>query len=275
MQRRSVPVRLDSVNRQAIRVSGYGLSRGAGPGLPARQFICPGRGHLRTEKSRRVSTQRIRAGGRFLDIWDGLAPDKLTAEVRKLQLKLEGATDVPRLGRLEWSASLDAPFQSLWTYHPPTDWKYGQPIDRVLLWPEVDRGVTRLPVDCRRVFVRYRLQGNMALDSVRLAVTSAGSPKSSQLQITRHPGDGHGGSFSFRTHLRSDPEPCLRGRGFRRRCIESGRDPLLPAKLARLRAAQNPLPREGWRLATAVAERRGGSRSTTHTSLSVTAPKPP
>jgi len=85
---------------------------------------------------------------------------------------------------LEWSTSLDGPFQSLWTYLPPTDWKDGQPIDRVLLWPEVDRGVTRLPADCRRVFVRYRLQGNIALDSVRLAVTSPGSPKSSQLQIT-------------------------------------------------------------------------------------------
>jgi len=48
----------------------------------------------------------------------------------------------------------------------------------------VDRGVTRLPADCGRVFVRYRLQGNIALDSLRLAVTSPGSPKPSQLQIT-------------------------------------------------------------------------------------------
>jgi len=184
VQRRSVPVRLEAVTRQAVRVSGVAYREEQGQGFLLASSSAQGEVIFELRNPDGSPLNGFEAGGRFLDIRDGLAPDKLTAEVRRLQLKLDGATDAPRLGRLEWSTSLDGPYQSLWTYRPPTDWKDGQPIDRVLLWPEVDRGVTRLPADCGRVFVRYRLQGNIALDSLRLAVTSPGSPKASQLQIT-------------------------------------------------------------------------------------------
>jgi hypothetical protein len=184
VQRRSIPVRLDALNRQVARVSGIAYREEQGQGFLLASSPTQGEVIFELKNPDGSPLRGFEAGGRFLDIRDGLAPDKLTAEVRKLQLKLDGGADAPRLGRLEWSASLDGRFQNLWTYLPPTDWKDGQPIDRVLLWPEVDRGVTRLPADCRRVFVRYQLQGNMALDSVRLAVTSPGSLKSSQLQIT-------------------------------------------------------------------------------------------
>jgi hypothetical protein len=184
VQLRSVPVRLDALSRQAARVSGIAYREEQGQGFLLASSPAQGEVIFEVKNPDGSPLSGFEAGGRFLDIRDGLAPDKLTAEVRRLQLKLDGATDAPRLGRLEWSASLDGPFQSLWTYLPPTDWKDGQPIDRVLLWPEVDRSVSRLPADCRRVFVRYRLQGNMALDSVRLAVTSPGRLKPSQLQVT-------------------------------------------------------------------------------------------
>jgi len=199
VQRRSVPVRLDALNRQAVRVFGIVDREEQGQGFLLASSPDPGEIIFELKNPDGSPLSGFEAGGRFLDIRDGLAPDKLTAEVRRLQLKLDGATDAPRLGRLEWSALLDGPYQSLWTYRPPTDWKDGQPIDRVLLWPEVDRGVTRLPADCRRVFVRYRLQGNIALDSVRLAVTSPGSPKSSQLQITH--------TWETATGARSHSEP--------------------------------------------------------------------
>jgi hypothetical protein len=184
VQRRSVPVRLDALSRQAARVSGIAYREEQGQGFLLASSPAQGELIFELKNPDGSPLSGFEAGGRFLDIRDGQAPDKLTAEVRRLQLEFEGATDAPRLGRLEWSASLDGPFQSLWTYLPPTVWKDGQPIDRVLLWPEVDHCVTRLPADCRRVFVRYRLQGSMALDSVRLAVTSPGRAKPSQLQIT-------------------------------------------------------------------------------------------
>lgn len=184
VQRRSIPVRLDALSRQAARVSGIAYREEQGQGFLLASSPAQGDVIFELKNPDGSPLSGFEAGGRFLDLRDGLVPDKLTAEVRSLQLKLEGAADAPRLGRLEWSATLDGPFQSLWTYRPPTDWKDGQPIDRVLLWPEVERGVTHLQADCRRVFVRYRLQGNMALDSVRLAVTSPGHLKPSQLQVT-------------------------------------------------------------------------------------------
>jgi hypothetical protein len=185
VQRRSIPVRLDDLSRQSARLSGIDYREEQGQGLLLASSHSQGGEVIFELKNPDGSPLRgFEAGGRFMEIRDGVAPDKLTAEVRKLQFKLERAADALTVGRLEWSASQAGPFQSLWNYHPPADWNDGQPIDRVLLWPEVDRGVTHLPADCRRVFVRYRLQGNMALDSIRLAVTSPGRLRRSQLQIT-------------------------------------------------------------------------------------------
>jgi hypothetical protein len=182
VQRRSIPVRLDDLSRQSARLSGITYHEEQGQGFLLASSRSQGEVIFELKNPEGSPLSGFEAGGRFMEIRDGLAPDKLTAEVRRLQLKLEHAADAA--GQLEWSASQAGPFESLWNYHPPADWKDGRPIDRVLLWPEVDRGVTRLPADCRRVFVRYRLQGNMALDSVRLAVTSPGRFRPSQLQIT-------------------------------------------------------------------------------------------
>jgi hypothetical protein len=112
------------------------------------------------------------AGGRFLDLRAGLAPDKFTAEVRKVSPALVPAHDPA--ASIAWSTSPDGPFRALWDYDPTLRWKDNQPIDRTLCWPEVDRPVAALPAGTQAVYVRYRVEG-MAVDQFRLA-TVAGAP---------------------------------------------------------------------------------------------------
>jgi len=117
------------------------------------------------------------AGGRFLDLSHGLAPDKFTAEVRPVQpLASEHAA-----ASIAWGLSPDGPFRTIWEYDPKLVWKDGVVIDRTLLWPEVDRHVET--GGAKEVYVRYSLRG-LALDDFRMAVETAGEPGSSPLQIT-------------------------------------------------------------------------------------------
>jgi hypothetical protein len=117
------------------------------------------------------------AGGRFLDLSTGLAPDKFTAEVRKVTPLRAGNP----AASIAWSRSPNGPFRTIWEYDPHLRWKDGIPIDRTLLWPEVDR---HADVDgAREVYVRYRIQG-LAIDDFRLAVISNAGPGSSALQVT-------------------------------------------------------------------------------------------
>ena len=102
------------------------------------------------------------AGGRFLDLSLGLAPDKFTAEVR---------TVAPLPARnpaasIAWSTSPDGPFRVVWQYDAKLKWKDGEPIDRVLAWPEVDRHVELGAA--QEIYVRYQIE-DLALDSIRLA----------------------------------------------------------------------------------------------------------
>ncbi len=141
------------------------------------------------------------AGGRFLDIRHGEAPDKFTAEVRKTAYE----NDVPpgkRTASLAWSPTPEGPFTELWHYDAELKWKDGVPIDRTLRWPEVFRELRGLPVGARHVYVRYRLDG-MALDSLRLASISAEGQKSPVLEVTHL---WHEGS-SARSHVERIAEP--------------------------------------------------------------------
>lgn len=106
------------------------------------------------------------AGARFLDMPDGLAPDKLTAEVRRSSVRT-------KLGEvsLSWSHSLNGPFAELWRWDKQMIWRDGDPIDRMLLWPEVFRSVRGLNVGDTRVYVRLRSSGP-AIDNIRLATYS-------------------------------------------------------------------------------------------------------
>jgi hypothetical protein len=117
------------------------------------------------------------AGGRFLDLSGGLAPDKFTAEVRKVAA-------IPArnpAASIAWSTSPEGPFQTIWQYDPRLQWKDGIPIDRTLRWPEVDRHVA--VSGAHDVYVRYRIQ-DMALDQFRLAVEGRPAPGASALEVT-------------------------------------------------------------------------------------------
>jgi hypothetical protein len=107
------------------------------------------------------------AGGRFLDLSNGLAPDKFTAEVRKV-----AAVPARRpAASIAWSNSPEGPFKTIWEYDPHLKWNDGVAIDRTLLWPEVDRHVDL--AGASGVYVRYRIQ-ELAVDNFRLATETRG-----------------------------------------------------------------------------------------------------
>jgi hypothetical protein len=141
------------------------------------------------------------AGGRFLDIRRGEAPDKLTAEVRRTAYEA-GVPPDKRSASIAWSLTAGGPYTELWRYDPDLKWKDGVAIDRTLRWPEVFREVRGLPGGAQRVYVRYRLHG-MALDSLRLASISPEEQKSPVLEVTHL---WHEGS-SARSHVERIAEP--------------------------------------------------------------------
>ncbi|HYK87517.1 MAG TPA: hypothetical protein VE398_02015 [Acidobacteriota bacterium] len=125
------------------------------------------------------------AGARFLDLRDGLAPEKTTAEVRSTHLGFARSAGTPApSASLAWSTSPPyGGYTSLWEYSPEIPWKDGKAVKQLLRWPEVDRKVRDLPQGIRKVYVRYRLNG-MGLDSLRLAAISPGAHRPGTLEIT-------------------------------------------------------------------------------------------
>ncbi len=141
------------------------------------------------------------AGGRFLDIRDGEAPDKFTAEVRKTAY----AAQVPpgeRRASLAFSLNAEGPYTELWHYDPQLKWKDNTPIDRTLRWPEVFRQVRELPENTRHVYVRYLLNG-VALDNLRLAAVSPVQGRSPLLEVTHLWHEGR----QARSHVERIAEP--------------------------------------------------------------------
>jgi len=141
------------------------------------------------------------AGGRFLDIRRGEAPDKLTAEVRRTSYETDVRAD-KRTASLAWALTPSGPYTELWHYDQDLKWKDGVSIDRTLRWPEVFREVRGLPGGSQRVYVRYRLHG-VALDSLRLATISPEEHRSPVLEVTHL---WHEGSVA-RSHVERIAEP--------------------------------------------------------------------
>ncbi|MHB1935683.1 MAG: hypothetical protein ACYCOR_03775 [Acidobacteriaceae bacterium] len=106
-------------------------------------------------------------GGRFLDLKDGIAPNKFTAEIRHVT-PWPANRKGPGSASIAWSTSSHGPWKTLWTYNPKLTWLDGQPIKQVLRWPEVDRSVRDLHAGTKHVYVRYRFDG-LAIDHFRLA----------------------------------------------------------------------------------------------------------
>ena len=91
---------------------------------------------------------RADVGGRFLDLGDGFAPDKFTAEVRSVEHW--PTTSRKPTASLAWSITPEGPWQNLWTYDRAPAWRDGEVIDRTLRWPEVDKQITNLPARTRK-----------------------------------------------------------------------------------------------------------------------------
>ncbi len=132
---------------------------------------------FRLEAPNRAPITAFDAGGRFLDLSRGLAPDKFTAEVRKVPAVDASAARAD----IAWSVSPDGPFRTVWEYDPRLVWKDGVPIGRVLRWPEVDRhiAVEGNPA----IYVRYRAAG-LALDDFRLAYATPVAEGACLVEIT-------------------------------------------------------------------------------------------
>jgi len=109
------------------------------------------------------------AGGRFVDLRDGLAPNKLTAETRTVERWPTNATDEGSAS-IAWSTSEHGPWKMIWQYDSKIEWPDGRQIEKTLRWPEVDKTINSLPPGTQKVFVRYRFR-NLALDDIRLAST--------------------------------------------------------------------------------------------------------
>ena len=119
----------------------------------------------------------IDAGARFLDLSNGLAPDKFTAEVRKV----DAIPATHAAASIAWSDSPGGPFQTLWDYDPNLKWKDGMVIDRTLRWPEVDRHA--VVSGTSEIYVRYQIR-DLAVDSFRLVGEKPGNQKSLALEVT-------------------------------------------------------------------------------------------
>ena len=120
-------------------------------------------------------------GGRFLDLRQGLAPDKLTAEVRKVA-PWPSSTQEPQRASISWAFHREGPWTTIWAYDPTVSWPDHKPVQQVLRWPEVNRAVRDLQGHPTRVFVRYRFQ-NLALDDIRLATIEEAPHTSTELTI--------------------------------------------------------------------------------------------
>ena len=118
-------------------------------------------------------------GARFLDLRNGLAPDKLTAETRRTNIITAAGP-----ASLAWSSEPDGPFQSLWNYPEKLVWLDGDPISRLLLWPEVFRQLNNLPAGTRHVYVKIRSAGP-AVDNIRLAVYAQENAPKGWAKITQ------------------------------------------------------------------------------------------
>lgn len=122
------------------------------------------------------------AGGRFLDLRNGLAPDKLTAEVRHVA-PWPSDQSAPQTASIAWSRNPNGPWIKLWSYDPNVQWPDGNPVSQTLRWPEVDRSVRNLVNGPSKVYVRYRFQ-NLAMDAIRLATIEPTVARQSPLTIT-------------------------------------------------------------------------------------------
>jgi hypothetical protein len=181
--RTEIPVRADNLDRFASKIEHAHYSGANGQGYVINQHSEPGEITFALAAADGHELTGFDVGGRFLDLRDGLAPDKLTAEVRNVTPWPSRNAPAPAAW-IAWSTKPDGPYRELWTYNPKLSWKDGQVIDRTLRWPEVDKHVDGLPTGTKKVYIRYTISG-MAIDNFRLATINSRSQSSSPVRVTQ------------------------------------------------------------------------------------------
>jgi len=181
--RTEIPVRADNLDRFASKIEHAHYSGANGQGYVINQHSEPGEITFALAAADGHELTGFDVGGRFLDLRDGLAPDKLTAEVRNVTPWPSRNAPAPAAW-IAWSTKPDGPYRELWTYNPKLSWKDGQVIDRTLQWPEVDKHVDGLPTGTKKVYIRYTISG-MAIDNFRLATINSRSQSSSPVRVTQ------------------------------------------------------------------------------------------
>ncbi len=205
LQRRPFPVRISRLSQYACHVAGVRCVTEDG-----QEILWPEDGQTAEVIFELAATDRSQlagfdAGSRFLELRDGLAPDKLTAETRGSSYGSRSEAEAGLAhASLAWSASLDGKYEVLWQYDQRLPWLDGKPVTRLLRWPEVDRRVRDLPAGTRKAYVRYRFSG-MGLDSVRLAAVTSHPLRPGVLEII-HRWDADG---QRREHLERVERPEL------------------------------------------------------------------
>ena len=142
------------------------------------------------------SMREIDAGGRFLNLSGGLAPNKLTGETRPVQ-RWPTSPGAALSASISWSTGAHGPWTSVWSFEQQALVKGAGPQKvQTLQWPEVDRRITGLPQGSGPVYVRYQVR-NVAMDDVRLATVRAPASARSPLTVTHcWTADGKPAAFS-------------------------------------------------------------------------------
>lgn len=200
-RRQPIPVALERVEQFAHRAVNIRYVEEQSQGFLAAKDAQPAEAIFELAAPGSAPISGFDAGGRFLDIRNGEAPDKFTAEVRRTQYEATVPAE-HRKASLGWSDTPEGPYTELWHYDTDLKWKDGTPIDRTLRWPEIFRQVRSLPPGTHHVYVRFRLEG-LALDSLRLAVISPQDRQSPLVEVTHL---WHEGSAS-RSHVERITQP--------------------------------------------------------------------
>lgn len=166
--RRSLPVSLPLLANSGLR---YVSEAGQG-------MLCPTARSAETIFELNGAETAFDFGARFLDVRDGLAPDKLTAETRATAVAARRGS-----AAVEWSPKPDGPWKTVWTFPSDAPGGDGELIERVLRWPEASVSVRDLPRGTRKVYIRLRTSGP-CVDNVRASAWRQAEPPAGKLRIT-------------------------------------------------------------------------------------------
>ncbi|MGI4852494.1 MAG: hypothetical protein ACRYF4_00440 [Janthinobacterium lividum] len=181
-QRRELPVQARSALRSALSAKNVEFHEEGGQGYLRNEDGQVGELIFALDSRGKGDLNAVDAGGRFLDLSQGLAPDKLTAETRKVKPWPTG-TSQPRTATVAWSTAPTGPWTEVWSFDSRTEWPDGAVTPLKLQWPQVDRTISGISNGAAAIYVRYRLQ-NLALDDIRLATMTLPRTRAQALQVT-------------------------------------------------------------------------------------------